>query len=82
MIPFFLALLACGGTEQPTAHEQAHDHAKVEVPAEGKRFTPPVDIEEIPAGAWMCDMGTVHYASGEKNDGTCPVCGMDLLQKK
>ena len=48
--------------------------------AEGKRFDPPVEKSEIPAGAWMCDMGTVHFAAGEKHD-KCPVCGMKLVQK-
>jgi transcription initiation factor IIE alpha subunit len=25
-------------------------------------------------------MGTVHYAATEKHDGTCPLCGMALVQ--
>lgn len=47
----------------------------------GVRHDPPVDPSEIPDGAWMCDMGTVHYSSADKHDGKCPVCGMDLVQK-
>lgn len=82
MFPLFIALIACGGSAPSAPEPSPHAHETVAVPAEGKRFDPPVDIEEIPPGAWMCDMGTVHYASGEKNDGTCPICGMALLQKK
>jgi len=48
---------------------------------DGQRFDPPAERSEIPPGAWMCDMGTVHYASGDQHDGTCPVCGMTLVQK-
>lgn len=54
----------------------------VEVPAQGKKFEPPIKPEQLPAGAWYCDMGTVHYARMEKGDGSCPVCKMDLKQKK
>jgi len=47
----------------------------------GASIEPPVKQELIPAGAWFCDMGTVHYARAEKGDGKCPVCKMDLKQK-
>lgn len=53
----------------------------VEVAADGTKFDPPVKKDQIPAGAWFCDMGTVHYAqtdAGEK----CPLCGMKLVVKK
>ncbi|MEZ4460581.1 MAG: hypothetical protein R3E66_12815 [bacterium] len=53
----------------------------VTVTAEGTTFDPPVKPEQIPAGAWYCDMGTVEYASLEKGDGKCPKCGMMLKQK-
>ena len=53
----------------------------VTVTAEGTTFDPPVKAEQIPAGAWYCDMGTVEYASLEKGDGKCPKCGMMLKQK-
>ncbi|MCB9691714.1 MAG: hypothetical protein H6736_07865 [Alphaproteobacteria bacterium] len=77
-----LALVACGGgTSQPAAEHAGHAHVE-SVPPEGKRFDPPVEKDAIPSGAWMCDMGTVHWAASEKNDGKCPICGMDLLQKK
>jgi hypothetical protein len=55
--------------------------AQVEVPKEGKKFDPVVEAEQMPAGAWYCDMGTVHYASMDKGDGSCPECGMKLKQK-
>lgn len=55
--------------------------ATVEVAAKGTVFDPPVKPEQIPAGAWYCDMGTVEYASLEKGDGKCPKCGMMLKQK-
>jgi rubrerythrin len=54
---------------------------KVEVSKEGTKFDPPVKTEQIPDGAWMCDMGTVHYARLDKGDGKCPLCKMDLVQK-
>ncbi len=54
---------------------------KVEVPKEGKKFEPPVKPEQIPGGAWYCDMGTVHYARGEEGDGKCPLCHMKLKKK-
>lgn len=53
----------------------------VEVAADGTTFDPPVAVEKIPDGAWMCDMGTVHYASKEKGEGKCPSCGMALVEK-
>ncbi len=69
------------------AHK-GHDHsmhamaggAKVTVPKEGKKFKPPIKAAQLPAGVWYCDMGTVHYARGEKGDGKCPLCKMNLKQ--
>jgi hypothetical protein len=55
--------------------------ALVEVPKEGKEFNPPVKPEQIPAGAYYCDMGTVEYARLDKGDGKCPICGMMLKQR-
>jgi hypothetical protein len=55
--------------------------AMVEVPATGKEFNPPVKPEQIPAGAYYCDMGTVEYARMEEGDGKCAVCGMMLKHK-
>jgi len=66
-----------------TAAGQGGDEnlAPVEVTAQGTRFDPPVQISQIPDGAWFCDMGTVHYARTEKGDGRCAVCGMRLSQR-
>ena len=50
----------------------------VEVAAEGTNFEPPVAKSQIPAGAWYCDMGTVHFARTEEGDGKCPRCSMKL----
>ena len=52
----------------------------VELTKEGSEFDPPIDVAEVPTGAWMCDMGTVHYARLEKGDGLCPVCNMQLIE--
>ena len=57
--------------------EAGEKTAMVEVPADGKEFDPAVEKSRIPDGTWICDMGTVHWASTEKpEDGKCPVCGM------
>lgn len=55
--------------------------AAVEVSADGTKFDPPIKAEQLPEGAFYCDMGTVHYAQmtpGEK----CPTCGMKLKVHK
>ena len=52
----------------------------VEVAADGTRFDPPVAKDRVPTGTWICDMGTVHYASQEQGDGSCPICGMHLAE--
>jgi glucose/arabinose dehydrogenase len=54
----------------------------VKVAKGGTEFDPPVKMKQIPDGAWVCDMGTVHYARLEKGDGKCPLCKMDLTQKR
>ena len=61
--------------------EEAQDSAleKVEVAEDGTEFEPPVEKEQIPDGAWICDMDTVHYARMSEGDGSCPLCGMDLV---
>ena len=51
---------------------------QVEIAPEGTRFDPAVEKSQIPDGAWICDMGTVHYAAHEA--GSCPICGMHLTQ--
>ena len=50
----------------------------VEVSAAGTEFDPPVEKSQIPAGAWICDMGTVHYARMDDTGEGCPLCGMRL----
>lgn len=55
--------------------------ATVAIPPKGKKFDPPVRAEQIPEGAWYCDMGSVHYARLEKGDGACPLCHMRLKRK-
>ena len=53
----------------------------VQVLPSGSDFEPPVQIDQIPVGAWYCDMGTVHYARLVKGDGKCPRCGMNLTRQ-
>jgi len=51
------------------------------VTPEGTKFDPALTKDQVPEGAWMCDMGSVHYAASDKGDGQCRVCSMDLVQK-
>lgn len=53
----------------------------VEVADDGTVFDPPVQVDQIPDGAWYCDMGTVHYARMTEGDGRCAECGMTLTHK-
>lgn len=75
-----------GEAEEEPAEEEgaAEDEApaeKVEVAKGGTKFDPPVEPEQLPEGAWYCDMGTSHWAAMEKpEDGKCPECGMKLKQ--
>jgi rubrerythrin len=55
---------------------------KVDVPAKGTGFKPAIAKALVPDGAWICDMGTVHYARGAQGDGSCPICKMKLKQWK
>lgn len=67
---------------EPPAAEPPAEVATVDVTAAGTKLDPPVKPEQLPAGAWYCDMGTVHWAAMEKPaDGNCPLCGMKLKQK-
>lgn len=62
-------------------HDGPHHGAEtVEVSADGTKFEPPIEKDKLPADVWYCDMGTVHYASTQKGDGKCPLCGMKLVQ--
>ncbi|TNE87260.1 MAG: hypothetical protein EP330_18735 [Deltaproteobacteria bacterium] len=69
-----LAALACGGSTSTTPEPSTA------LPAAGQRYDPAVAPTEVPDGAWMCDMGTVHFAS--PHAGECPVCGMALVHKE
>lgn len=60
---------------------EAPSAAGVKVERGGTKLDPPVKPSDIPDGAWMCDMGTVHFASLEKGSGKCPTCGMVLKKK-
>lgn len=75
-----VALVGCGGSSTPEAAPKPAPAAAAKLPADGQRYDPAVEKAEIPEGAWMCDMGTVHYAA--PHAGECPVCGMKLVQKK
>lgn len=86
MLALGLALVACSKSEgeKPATDkgaEKAASAGAVSVPADGKKFEPPIKPEQLPSGAWYCDMGTVHYAQMEEGDKTCPVCKMKLKQK-
>ncbi|MFH2008915.1 MAG: hypothetical protein ABI333_20165 [bacterium] len=72
----------CGGHKHAGHTHAAMDApaAQVEVPAAGKAYKPPLKKSQFKAGTWICDMGTVHYARGEKGDGVCPLCKMKLKQ--
>lgn len=74
----------------PTAEKPA-EPAKLEVKEgvaialadlkDGKNLEPAAKLDQIPAGAYFCDMGTAHYARAEEGDGRCPRCGMKLVKK-
>jgi len=74
------------GDDHKGHDHKGHDHSmhtaaaggKVTVSAAGQAFKPPIKKAQLPDGVWFCDMGTVHYARGEKGDGKCPLCKMTL----
>lgn len=74
-------LVACAKDENMSTPAASAPVGPVEVPKEGTKFKPPIKPEQLPSGAWYCDMGTVEYASMDKGDGTCPICQMKLKQK-
>lgn len=47
----------------------------------GKKLDPPAKLDQLPAGAYFCDMGTAHYAREVEGDGRCPLCSMKLVKK-
>lgn len=57
------------------------DQGPWQIAATGSEFKPPIQIAEVPEGAWYCDMGTVHYAQSEAGDKTCKLCKMKLKHK-
>ena len=69
--------------EEPAADAKPAEApaAKIEISAAGQKLDPPVKPEQLPAGAWYCDMGTAHWAAMDKpDDGKCPECNMALKQ--
>jgi hypothetical protein len=91
LLPFLvLFFVGCDKPAQPTQPATAEPSAApatapspgvVTVAAEGTRFDPAVRAEQLPAGAWYCDMGTVHFARMTEGDGKCPICHMKLKHK-
>lgn len=79
-VQFSCTKASAEGTGAASATAQAN-LAPVEVPADGKEFKPPVCAEQLPSGAWYCDMGTVHWAQMKEGAHTCPICKMDLKKK-
>lgn len=75
-----LFVAGCGGTSSTPEATPEPAASASKLPADGQRYDPAIDPSEVPDGAWMCDMGTVHYAA--PHAGECPVCGMKLVQKK
>jgi hypothetical protein len=55
--------------------------AAVEVPREGKQFSPPINKSQLPPGVWYCDMGDVHWAQKQEGNRQCPLCKMELRHK-
>jgi hypothetical protein len=87
-----LLLVACSGSRSELNAPPKHPDVPVlqveagsepvSLTAAGVKLAPPVTPDRIPTGAWYCDMGKVHYARAEKGDGTCPLCKMQLTEKK
>ena len=54
---------------------------KVEVSQGGTEFAPPIPVSAIPDGGWACVVeNRVHYATADKGEGVCVVCGTKLIQ--
>jgi len=56
----------------------------VKVAPEGTKFDPAITPDQVPEGAWYCNMNDhVHWAATTKTeDGRCPACGMNLTRKR
>jgi hypothetical protein len=70
------------GHSQSSSRATSSSIALVTVPAEGRSFDPPIDPDQLPAGVWYCDMGKVHWAQPKEGDRQCPICKMELKQRK
>ena len=87
-----LAVASCNTSQAQPEHANRAANAsqlsaaaqadKLEVPTEGKEFKPPVRPDQLPTGAWYCDMGLVHWAQLKEGNRQCPLCKMELKQKK
>lgn len=55
---------------------------QVDVPEDGKEFDPAIAPNKLPDGVYYCPMGETHWAQHQKGNGECPICGMNLKQKK
>lgn len=74
-----LASTSATAQDEPTSEPS---NETIELTEEGSVLDPLATSDQIPVGAWYCDMGgSVHYASLTEGDGSCPVCGMFLSQK-
>jgi hypothetical protein len=80
-VPDAGAAAAAPKAQAPAARAPAAPLPMVQVAADGTTFKPPVQVSQIPAGAFYCHMGTVEYARMTPGDGKCPVCGMKLKKK-
>jgi len=81
-----LALVACdqgsGGRPSAASASAAAARAKADGLGGGTRHEPPIQKDEVQAGHWYCDMGTVHYTRPDTGDGKCSLCDMKLHEKK
>jgi hypothetical protein len=92
LLTYFCAAISCGKSQAlPEREAPAASSAKsteptkadtLEIPAEGKQIKPPVRPAQLPTGAWYCDMGLVHWAQLNEGNRQCPLCKMELKQKK
>jgi len=76
-----------GKMEHKDDHKKGDSHGDhkmatmVKVSKTGTKFEPGIAPEELPDGAWACEMGgKVHYARMEKGDGKCAICNMKLSE--
>ncbi|MBW2456700.1 MAG: hypothetical protein JRI68_19445 [Deltaproteobacteria bacterium] len=81
-----LALVACdqgsGGNPGTAPAKTGAPSAKADGLGGGTKHEPPIQKDEVQAGHWYCDMGTVHYTRPDEGDGKCSLCDMKLHEKK